>query len=570
MDTQETVKVCYSKAVAALSVGLSVLLIYILACVSSPVAWSPDSSKIALLVTPPGDDFEIFAIFTYDVTTGERILLDKVVGEGGALSAPAWSPDGNWIAYYKVDPPVPKGGAADPCNTALITAKTEDYSEETPVDTVQDQNNPTVTGEQPFSEESENCATLNVKLMIVAPDGNEQEVLQVVNWANDDDVLEELMLSRPVWSPDSGCIFYVRHLSEAPEFEICSLDLDTGDVRTYIASSTSTHAVSPDGNWVASLCEDNVEGLKTIMLAGIGTNFGAYAEINLEDNERPIAEILWSPDSRKIFVQTEETTFCAVDFSNGNIEPYSDPDPNSIASPVLSLLDNKLYYLAGCEGNDVNSSEDVIDLRCMNLEDGQIETVFSLSEIPELEETGRFSISPNGEMVLLRCVIDTEIGDEKSAFVLWDGQNRKIIETDRWLIEPMYTDDDLIFEEKLIGEWMGNDGVVLDLIQMEEEIAYDVIAVDKNGEEWQYFAHLVKFEGMMFLGMFLDKSLLQQKDSQGLHIVPDMFLKVDQIEPKLLLRELDYEEISEMLKRCPASLKQEAAETDYVFEGVRL
>ena len=539
MDMQETTKVGHGKAVAALSVGLSVLLIYNLACVLSPVAWSPDSSKIALLVTPPGDDFEIFAIFTYDVTTGEHILLDKVVGEGGALSAPAWSPDGNWIAYYKVDP-------------------------------AQNENELTLTNEQQFGEDA-NCATLNVKLMIVTPDGNEQEVLQVVSWANNGDVLEELMLSRPVWSADSSRIFYALHLSESPEFEICSLYLDTGEIQMHVASSTGAFAVSPDGNWIATLGKDS-EGSKAIALTELYGNTSQYLPINYKDNQDSIGnvEILWSANSRKVFIQAEETAFYAVDFTNKNMELYTDPAAESIAYPVLSLLDDKLYYLAGCKGNDVNSPEDIIDLKCMNLEDGQIETIFTVSEIPELDGAGRFDISPNGKMVLLRCVMDPEIGDDKSAFVLWDGQKRKIIETDRWLMEPIYTDEELIFEEKLTGRWMGIDGVVLDLIQMEEEMAYDVIAVDEDDEERQYFAHLVNLEGMMFLGMFRDKSLLHQKDAQGFHVVPDVFWKVEQIEPKLLLQELGYEEVSEMLKRGSASLKQEAAKVNYVFEGVRL
>ena len=495
MDTQKTAKDCYGKAITALSVGLSVLSIYILACVMSPVAWSPDSSKIALLVTPPGNEFEIFAIFSYDVATSERILLDKVVGEGGALSAPAWSPNGKWIAYYRVDPSVPKGCAANPCDTTPMAAQIEDYPEQTPADAVHDEKESTLADEQPVSEEIENCETLNVNLMIVTPDGAEQQVLQVVNWADDEDVLKQLMQSRPVWSPDSGRIFYVRHLSEAPEFEICSLDLYTGEIRTYIAGSTPTPSISPDGNWVASLCEDNND-IKTIRLAGIGTNFGQYDELYLENNDRSICntEILWSPDSRKIFVQTEETVFCAVDFANGNIEPYSDPNANSIAHPQLSLLDNKLYYLAVYEGSDVNSPEDVIDLKCMNLDDGQIETMFTLSDISELDEEGRCSISPNGEVVLLRCVIENEIGDDKSALVIWDGQNRKVIETDSWLIEPIYTDEDLIFEEKMIGKWMGDDGVILDFIRMGEEMAYDLVVVDEDVEEWQYFAHLVNLK----------------------------------------------------------------------------
>jgi hypothetical protein len=75
---------------------------------------------------------------------------------------------------------------------------------------------------------------------------------------------------------------------------------------------------------------------------------------------------------------------------------------------------------------------------------------------------------------------------------------------------------------------------------------------------------------MLFLGMFQDKSLLQQKDSHGYNAVPDAFLKVEQIKPKLLLRKVDYEEVSEMLKNCPALLEQRPVGIDYDFEGVRV
>lgn len=137
-------------------------------------------------------------------------------------------------------------------------------------------------------------------------------------------------------------------------------------------------------------------------------------------------------------------------------------------------------------------------------------------------------------------------------------------------LEPLYTEENVVFDENLVGEWEGKDGEVLDLIQIEEEMAYDVIHVSNNGEEQQYFAHLVKLEGMMFLAVFSDKSLLQHKDFQGLHFIPDLFVKVGQTEPKLLLQQMDHEEVSEILKSGPAPLKQEAVKPHYSFEGVRI
>lgn len=132
---------------------------------------------------------------------------------------------------------------------------------------------------------------------------------------------------------------------------------------------------------------------------------------------------------------------------------------------------------------------------------------------------------------------------------------------------PLYEDEDLVFDANLIGQWEGKDGEILDSIQMGEK-TYDMIFVDGNDIEYQFFANLVKLKGMTFLALFLDSSSVQEKDSDGLYLIPDYFALVKQIEPQLRLQEMDYEEVREMLQNAPASLSQEAAEDDYVFERV--
>jgi hypothetical protein len=136
--------------------------------------------------------------------------------------------------------------------------------------------------------------------------------------------------------------------------------------------------------------------------------------------------------------------------------------------------------------------------------------------------------------------------------------------------EPLYTDEDVIFDERLIGEWEGKGGEILDSIQMGEK-AYDIIFTEGDGEEHQeVFANLVKIKDMTFLGIFFNKSWFEDKDSNGLHLIPDLFMKVDQIEPKLLLREIRYEEIVELLKDGPEPPEQESQKADYAFEGFRV
>lgn len=134
---------------------------------------------------------------------------------------------------------------------------------------------------------------------------------------------------------------------------------------------------------------------------------------------------------------------------------------------------------------------------------------------------------------------------------------------------PLYEDEDLIFDANLIGEWEGKDGEILDSIQMGEK-TYDMIFVDGDDTEYQFFANLVELKGMMFLALFLDRSSVEEKDSYGLYLVPDCFALVKQIEPELRLQKMDYEEVREMLQNGPALFRQEAAEDNYVFERVQM
>ena len=136
--------------------------------------------------------------------------------------------------------------------------------------------------------------------------------------------------------------------------------------------------------------------------------------------------------------------------------------------------------------------------------------------------------------------------------------------------EPLYTDQDLIFDENLIGQWKGKNGEILDSIRMEDDDAYDIIYIDEDETKYHCIANLVKLKEMMFLAVFLDKSSFDGEDSYGAHLIPDYLEMVEQVEPELLLRHIDYEEVAEMLKGSSKSLKQETTDADYTFEGTRM
>ncbi|MBL7152732.1 MAG: PD40 domain-containing protein, partial [Phycisphaerae bacterium] len=236
MNAGKVGTVSCKKARIAFVAALLCLLAYVLACIMSPAAWSPDSSIVAVLVTHPGDEPEEFAIFAYDIESGERVLLDEVKADG-MLSPPTWSPDGKWIAYYRIEPSSQETAAAEA--EGVNSAGSESGS--TVVDKT-DRPEPSLISKL-FSEESlmlpawipellaerldeideEDVERFDVKLMIVAPDGKDKRPVLVMEWLDGDDGEMEFMFQRPQWSSDSKRLFYTRKIAEVSY--IASLDI---------------------------------------------------------------------------------------------------------------------------------------------------------------------------------------------------------------------------------------------------------------------------------------------------------------------------------------------------------
>jgi dipeptidyl aminopeptidase/acylaminoacyl peptidase len=581
MNTQEVKTVGCRKAWIAFVAASSCLLIYVMACVMSPPGWSPDSSKIAILVTPPGEQEhpKEFALFVYDIATGAHTLLDEVKADG-VLSAPAWSPDGKWIAYYRVEPSPSEQvrPSSEPNAAPSIGERPVNTPEDKP-----DRSAPDSSAEELFSEENQvlpsfmfelaeeqvkdknDVETFDVKLVIATPDGKERETLLVMKWVGGDGERQRqsMVLMKPTWSPDCKRLFYVRAIGEGDSFYIVSIDIATGTSYAHLPGSVVAPVVSPDGKWVASYLEDG-----TLVASGTNGSVCKYFKLDLEpvDGGPPMLDFtFWSPDSKKILVFDKDSVLHGIDIASGQTELYKDPDANSIAYPVISSTDKKLYYLGGFRTGEEGRPPQTISLKRMDLQTKKTRTIFTfrMPELSDDEGRGLFSISPNGKIVLLRGIIKDESGEGKSALIFWDGKTQKIVKTDRWLLKPLYGDSNLIFEEKLIGKWQGEDSRIT-IAKGTQEKTYKLTLVEED-KEHHGVANLVRLKGMTFLGLFLDESLVEP----GSHLLPDMFMRVVQTEPKLRLQAIEYNELAEVLEKAAESIRPEDIGTENIAEFER-
>lgn len=131
-------------------------------------------------------------------------------------------------------------------------------------------------------------------------------------------------------------------------------------------------------------------------------------------------------------------------------------------------------------------------------------------------------------------------------------------------LHPLYTEKELVFEEKLLGTWY--DGKDIWKFESDSEEKSYKLTVMIDGKKGEFVTHLVKIDDMLFLDLFPEKPELQANDFYKFHLLSvHTFMKIEQIEPILKMRMMDPEEMQGMLKNDPNLVKHEIVEDRIVL-----
>ncbi|MFH1717444.1 MAG: hypothetical protein ABIF19_08850 [Planctomycetota bacterium] len=140
-------------------------------------------------------------------------------------------------------------------------------------------------------------------------------------------------------------------------------------------------------------------------------------------------------------------------------------------------------------------------------------------------------------------------------------------------LHSLYTEKDVMFEEKLLGVWAQDSNETTWQFTRAEEPnnAYKLIFSDEEGKKGSFIAHLVKLQNRLFLDVYPSELPWEPNDPDkidwpynSLFLIPaHTFLKIDSIEPTLKMRITLESKMEELLKENPGAVK-------HTFVGDRL
>ena len=131
-------------------------------------------------------------------------------------------------------------------------------------------------------------------------------------------------------------------------------------------------------------------------------------------------------------------------------------------------------------------------------------------------------------------------------------------------VNPFYTDKDVVFDPRLVGEWRGNDTNNPETWVFEQSTnkAFDVM-VTEQGKTGKFKAHLFKLKDARFLDVI--PTDCNYASNQAYVVSYSMFpghllMRITQIEPELKFAPCDYEWLQKYLETNPGAV---AHHTEY-------
>ena len=133
-------------------------------------------------------------------------------------------------------------------------------------------------------------------------------------------------------------------------------------------------------------------------------------------------------------------------------------------------------------------------------------------------------------------------------------------------LHPIYTEQDIVFEWGLIGEWGRDNSKETWAFSRKGTSQYKLVCTDGDGKQGVFSAHLTKIKGKLFLDFFPAELELKENDFFRIHLVPvHTFAHVKQIEPTLQMSFPNPDWLKEHLAANPNAIHHEKIEDEIIL-----
>ena len=260
-------------------------------------AWSPDGKWVAFLSAREGDKSSIWRI---RVNGGEA---EKLTDEKGSISGFVWSPDGAQMAFTMSDP---------------LSEEEEKAEKEKRDARVVD----------------EDLKMTNLYLLPVEEDEKgERETRKLTN--GESSVGGAFGGGDPNWSPNGKFIAFAHmptaKVDDWPKADISIVELSTGNIRTLAATGAAEGSpmFSPDGEWIAYVASDEPPTWAFASRVHVIKASGGESRALSDTHDLQPGIIGWTPDGARVLIgETQKTVnrLSALPVDGGPAVDIGSPD----------------------------------------------------------------------------------------------------------------------------------------------------------------------------------------------------------------------------------------------------
>lgn len=123
-------------------------------------------------------------------------------------------------------------------------------------------------------------------------------------------------------------------------------------------------------------------------------------------------------------------------------------------------------------------------------------------------------------------------------------------------LNPVYTDETVVFEPALIGDWRQPDSKARWEFDKADARSYRLVYTDDQGQQGRFIGRLARLEGELFLDLYPEDPQFDASGFYKFHLVPiHTIYRVRTTQPKLELAAIDFKWLDEYLTSHPQEIE---------------